>query len=83
MSAILIVNEKTLFWRKMFLFSNVILRSISCVVCAWSAASIHSAACSVLRCSVTASYKDVDDVSPWWWCLYDITANHSPATALF
>jgi len=42
-----------------------------------SAASTHSAACSVLHCSVTASYKDVD-VSPWWRCLYDVTANGSP-----
>ena len=36
-----------------------------------SPASIHSTACS---CSVTASYKDVDDASPWWPCLYDVTA---------
>jgi len=43
-----------------------------------SAASIHSAACSVLRCSVTASYKDVDDASPWWRRLCDVTAHHSP-----
>jgi len=22
-------------------------------------------------------YKDADDALPWWWCLYDVTANRS------
>jgi len=44
----------------------------------WPAALIHSAACSVLQCSVATSYKDADDASPWWRRLYDVTANCSP-----
>jgi len=23
------------------------------------------------------SYNDARDASPWWWHLYDVTANHS------
>jgi len=42
-----------------------------------SVASIHSAACFILYCSITASHKDVDDASLWWWRLYDVTANRS------
>jgi len=30
------------------------------------------------RSAASASYKDVDDASPWWRRLCDVTANRSP-----